>query len=98
VLPRTTNRLQLKLPKVGRDKNVDTAKGKRGYDYVIIPKISVALETAGEGKIFYRDSGVSARNVHAWLGGDRDAFVVGMSFLNHLDVTMKREGRIILRK
>jgi len=98
VVPRTFNKRTLRLPVVGRDKDVGTAKGKREFDYVVVPLMVIANISLQDGALVVRETRLRVRNVPTWLGADDEDFIVGMSFLRHFDVTMRRSGHIIIRK
>lgn len=97
VVPRTFNRLTLQLPIKGRDRDVGTANGKNRFNYVIVPKMTIARISMGDHGLVYTDTKLQLRNVPTWLGADDEDFIVGMSFIHNFDVTMKKRGNITLR-
>jgi hypothetical protein len=98
VIPRTFNKRTLKLPIAGRDKDVGTAKGRKGFTFVVVPVIAVAWVSLKDGRLAYGDTPIRVRNVPTWLTDDDEDFIVGMSFLRHFDVSMAKAGKIVVRR
>jgi len=99
MVPISFNSSQLRLRVVGHDKNVGIADGSRDIDYVVVPKIAIAIPRLEFGPanplIVFDETDLQETNVETWLG---DMFVMGMNFLSKFDVTLTRKGHIVIER
>lgn len=98
LIPKIVNENTLKLPILDRNKDIDTGKGLRDFDVVVIPRMGIArLDLKGDQLIFLM-SDLDEYDVQAWLGGNKQEFVLGMNFLEKFDISFKRVGKVIISR
>ena len=91
-VPVGVNNSYFHLLVVGRDEGVKTATLPQGLEFIRIPKIVVMQETNIAG--IFQETEIQEQNVETWLTGDQ--IIIGMNFLNKYDVTMTRNGTMII--
>ena len=94
-IPREFNDTDLGLPIGGRDSNVQTASGLQSYDYVTIPRVTLVKQEIVGNFLRIQDTDLQEPNVQAWLG---ESFIVGMNLVTKFDITLRRDGRIIVER
>jgi len=98
LIPKIVNENTLKLPILDRNKDIDTGKGLRDFDVVVIPRMGIArLDLKGDQLVFLM-SGLEEYDVQAWLGDNKQEFILGMNFLEKFDISFKRVGKVIISR
>lgn len=88
------NNTYFHLPVVGRDDDVKTATSPQGLEFIRIPKIVVMQEISPAGT--FQETDIQEKIVETWLSGDQ--IIMGMNFLNRYNITMTRDGLMIIER
>ena len=98
LIPKTVNENVLKLPISDTNKDVDTGKGKRDFDVVVLPRMGIASLGLQDGSVIYRMTELEEFDVEAWLGDDDEEFILGMNFLGKFRLIFEPTGRLVIER
>ncbi len=93
-IPREANKI-LQLPVIGQD-NVNTASDTVRYDVVRIPIVNLMnFQFTPPNSVQFFDTDLQEMNVEVWL---HSRYIVGMNLISKFDISLKRDGRIIIER
>lgn len=92
-IPKSINDAVMRLQVVGKDSDIETAKGSATFDVVIVDKIEI-LEYFPLRHARFRGKKISRRNVRTWICPENDTFTAGANLFQNLDVHKFKDERL----